>query len=525
MQTEYDVIVIGGGPAGTCCASHLARQGFRILLLEGKQFPREHIGESLLAMSMPFLEALGVKQKLEATSFLHKAGSLFLWGQTEKVIPLTMPPPGYAFQVTRARFDYLLLDHAREQGVEIKQSAWARRLLHDTSRRIRGIQVEEANGQTYCVSCSYVVDASGLAQFVPRQLRLPIHLDGPKRIAISAYFRAAQRPAAPHENDIVSEACQDGWLWFIPLDRDTTSIGFVSDEYIGSKRPGQQLQRQIETSKLVKQLVHPAGISREARILHYTNHILGSPLWGKGYVVVGDSAAFVDPLFSTGVHGALYSASLAAAGLAAVLRNKIDEADVSGWYDSKVRKHYGRVNETVKLLYGIHYGRSQFWRERDLSAISEEEAERIAALLGSAGMTFFREAVRHGQLRLPDTLQPKLAEFSPPLRLTSALTDQRVRLAPAIDLAQDWIYAKGQLIRGIRLSHRRNRTPEVELPLDSFNARLILALDGQRQLAAILPEILQGSMTTNARKEETKARLFIGTLMQAGILCQEAKRN
>jgi FAD-dependent halogenase len=520
VSRDYDVIVIGGGPAGSCSAAHLARQGLRVLIIEGKQFPREHIGESLLAMSMPFLKDLGVEPKIEAMGFLRKSGSLFIWGHSENEIELAMPYPGYAFQVSRAHFDQLLLEHAQEQKVQVMQNIWTKKLIIDITDRVCGVVIEEKNGRLQEISCHYVIDASGLAQFLPRQLKLPIHLDGPKRVAISAYFQGAQRPLTPHENDIISEACRDGWLWFIPLSKDITSVGFVSDEYVLSSHPGRVLEQQIATSKLTKQLLQSATLARKARVLHYTNHIVATSLWGDGYVLVGDSAAFIDPLFSTGVHGALYSASLAAASLAAVHKGDLSETDAKRWYDWKLRKHYSRVNETVKLLYGIHSGTGKFWRDRALSNLSEEEAEYRVQRLGAAGMRFFCEVVRKGSLELPDILTKKIPEFSSQLVSTSAARSQCVCLAPGVELTQDWIYFKGRLIRGIRLYHTRNRTFDVELPLNSFRASLLQALDGRHCLEEIVKMVPGGNNIISSKKEEAKAYLFIGTLIQIGLLCQ-----
>ena len=159
---SVDVLVVGGGPAGSCAAGALAKMGASVLLVEGMKFPREHIGESLLAMSMPYLRTLGVAQAVEAEDFVRKPGAVSAGGRRGSGCGWGCPHPGYAFQVPRARFDDLLLTHAQECGAQVSQEAWARSLVRGTmvASAARRSSWEKRHTTSQLASCSMPVDCS-----------------------------------------------------------------------------------------------------------------------------------------------------------------------------------------------------------------------------------------------------------------------------------------------------------------------------------------------------------------------------
>jgi halogenation protein CepH len=520
-DNHYDALVIGGGPAGCCTAANLARQGISVLVIEGKRFPREHIGESLLAVSMPVLTELGMLTKLHAAGFPRKQGAVFIWGSTDREILLDMPHPGYAFQVLRARFDQLLLEHARELGAQVWQEQWVRQPIWDSNGRMAGLVVHDQSGTPRRLTSRFVIDASGLFQFLPRRLELPIQLFGPKRVAITAYYRGARRHDAPYHDDIVSEASADGWIWFIPLGDDLTSVGFVGDEVDLDGSPAEMLQRQIAGSRLVRRLLASATVARRARVLKYTNHMVRGPLWGNGYLLVGDTAIFVDPLFSTGVHGSLHSASLAAAALTSVMEGTLPEAEAAAWYDQEFRAHYRRVRCLIRLLYGIHPGPSRFWRSRDLSNITEGDAEELTQGLGAEGMLLFGGALVDDLLTLPKPVAQRMPEFIWRVRPRRIRLDECISLGPEIQPSASWMRQRGRLVPAVALRHRRARTREVCYPIGGFPDRLLQALDGSRSLAAAI------QLARPTSRERERAPLLVGALVDGGLLasrrpCQAA---
>jgi halogenation protein CepH len=486
MEAQYDVVVIGGGPAGSCTASHLALQGRRVLLVEGKQFPREHIGESLLSMSMYLLRELGLEPALRDAGFPEKPGAVFVWGGTGKSLTLPMPYPGYAFQVLRSRFDQILLEHSERVGVTILREHWVRRLLRAPSGRCTGVTVVPQGGSPLDVGCDHVVDASGLFQFIARLLDLPIERDPAKRVAIGSYYERAARAEPPWHNAIVSEASTDGWLWFIPLSGGLTSVGFVGDEDSLLLPPGEVLDAQIRGTELTRHMLAPATLVRKARVLKYTNHIVAAPLWQDGFLLVGDAAMFVDPLFSTGVHAAIYSASIASAALSSVQTGAIPEHEAARWYDRRMRAHFRRVDGTVRLLYGVHPGTSPFWRRRDLGDIDDDAAEALVRDLGAVGMAFFVHAAKDGVLRLPPAIARRMPEFSVDFDHPTVPRDAVLELAPEVALEPGLMRHRGHLARAVIARHARRHTIDVEFPEGSGNAALLRAIDGRHSLGELL---------------------------------------
>lgn len=509
-RDDVDVVVIGGGPAGSCAASSLASAGLRVKLLERVKFPRPHIGESLLAMSMPYLRVLGVADQVSAAGFVRKVGAVFIWGGTGRNLDLGMPHPGYAFQVARDRFDDLLLDAARRNGAEVLTESRVRAPVFDATGRVCGVDVVQG-GRVQHVTARYVVDASGLFQFLPRLLGLPMSQEGRRRVALSGYFAGACRLPEPDGDDIITEATSNGWLWFIPLGDQITSVGLVTDEDCVIS-PERTFRDEMAASRLVRGLVQDATMTSGPRLLRYTNHLVDSPLWRDGYVLVGDAAMFVDPLFSTGVHGALLSASYAAAAMTAVLGGAVPDGEAAAWYDSRIRDHYHRVNETVKILYGVHPGPGKFWRCRDMSALSEAAAETTARRLGAVGARFFSFAQESGAITLPAPLHRRVAEFRTRPRVAALPAEEVPALADEIDRTHDWMWHRGSLTRAVTLAHRRRRTMTVQHPTTSVSGQVLAAVDGVRSAGSIL-----AGLRLDAAQHRT-ATLLLGTLVEAGVL-------
>jgi halogenation protein CepH len=469
---EVDIVVIGGGPAGAAYATITARAGLRVRVLEGSRFPRHHIGESLLAMSMPLLRSLGVVDDLDAAGFLPKTGAVFVWGAQHRRLDLGFPAPYRAYQVTRGEFDRLLLGHAKQSGANVWQDQWVKSVLRSGAGRVHGVVSDGDHGPT-THHAALVVDASGLFQFLHRRLGLCLQLNGPQRVAISGYYQGAGRLVGDQATNIISEACRDGWLWFIPLSPSLTSVGFVGDGLDLCDPPRQVLAEQIATTQLIASLLTDARATTRPRLLHYTNHIAAGPLWQDGYLLVGDCALFVDPLFSTGVHGALYGGTLAAAATVSVLQDQAPEAELAEWYDQRMRAHYARVQSMVQLLYGINGGQSRFWRSRDLQDMTDAEAEQVAQALGPISIPFFRTAHEHRTLDIPPALAPLLGEFWTNPVTNDAVTADRVALCDSVLARHTWTRRGDRLVRAVALTDPGNRRSTVEIPAASAEGRFI----------------------------------------------------
>lgn len=510
-HNKFDVVVIGGGPAGAATATHLARQGIRVCVVEGKQFPRHHIGESLLSMSMGYIRELDVEEDLIAHGALRKYGSLFRWGTRSEPLILGQTYPGYAYQVKRAEFDNMLLRRAEAEGATVRESHWARDIVCDGTR-LTGVRGTGPDGEFH-IGAKIVVDASGLPQLIPRRLGLRPGISGPRRVAISGYFTGAGRPKLHHENDIVTEFCTNGWMWFIPLDRNLASVGFVTDAGTADHQPERTLAREIARTGIVSGLLAAARPSGHARVLRYTNHIIDDNFWQRGCVLVGDTAAFIDPLFSTGVHGALHSAALASAGIASVLRGDIYEEEAASWYDRRMREHFVRVATLIQILYRLQPGESPFWARRYDPIIPKDEAETALLRLGSSGIAFLADTVRNGTLMVPSTLSDRFAEFSRAARICPLPPEAVVSLTPETVIGHDLTRSpNGLATRAVTLTHQRNRTKRGEWSADSAYARLVAAINGRSNIA----DLAERSGLRVAGR--TGASNFVGALVQSGHL-------
>ena len=217
---DADVIVLGGGPAGSSTATLLARKGWRVTLLERERFPRPHVGESLLSGSMPMLRELGVADSLEAAGFLKKYGATMVWGtqatpwswyfgEVDKENP-------HAYQVSRPEFDQILLRNARENGVDVRERHRATAIELEASEGAT-VVFNDDQGRHRKLLADFIVDATGQTGMIARKQKLRIDDPFFQNLGVSAYFEGGKRLDAPNENNILVESVTDGWIWLIPL--------------------------------------------------------------------------------------------------------------------------------------------------------------------------------------------------------------------------------------------------------------------------------------------------------------------
>ncbi|MGW4799686.1 NAD(P)/FAD-dependent oxidoreductase [Nonomuraea sp. NPDC004297] len=511
ITKEADVVVIGGGPAGSAFATMASRAGLTVDVLEGKEFPRHHIGESLLAMSMPLLETLGLVADLDEADFLPKTGAVFVWGERQQRVDLAMPRPHRAYQVRRAHFDLLLLDHAHTCGARVHTRQWVKSVETGENGRITAVVSDGEHGMIRH-RARLTVDASGLFQFLPKKLGLPVDVSGPRRVALSGYYTGAARLTDDQATNIITEAARDGWLWFIPLDETTTSVGFVGDEEDLNARPDAMLTEQIATSSLVRDLLVGAAPAERTHLLRYTNHIAAGPMWRDGRLLIGDTALFVDPLFSTGVHGALLGAVTAAAAVVSHLADGMEEQALADWYDATMRTHYQRVQTMVHLLYGINGRGSRFWASRDLSALSASAADTMAAQLGPISVPLFLTGHHAGTLDIPETLVPLLEEFATAPDPHVEVPQARIALASGVEVLETFTRRGDRVVPALAVRDRRNRRPAVTVPVQESAAAFI------RQLAA-------GPVVRGSWNRDPRLRRLVSVLHSSRLVVEDAGLN
>jgi flavin-dependent dehydrogenase len=358
---DFDALIIGGGPAGSTAGAYLALAGLRVLIVEKAKFPRFHIGESVMPKSNDILRETGVWEKVEAAGFQRKHGAEFHVGN-RSVLPKhvefakgLVPGLDYTYQVDRARFDQLLLDHARELGCEVREETKV------TALRALGRDGYEAvcePGQT--VRAGFVLDASGRdTHFAKPIQRAAADPALSKRVAIYAHFEGVRRSAGRAEGNIVIIRNDTGWIWMIPLDGGRCSIGVVTTaaRMRSDRLSPEALFRKIvaECPKVEQAMENSTVISPFHTTADYNYR--AKRFCKSRLLLIGDAACFLDPMFSTGVFLALLSAKLAAAE---VVQAHERRAGLSWLQQRRYARRLGSNLRTLEKLVKTFYDDAGF---------------------------------------------------------------------------------------------------------------------------------------------------------------------
>jgi len=435
-HSDYDVAIVGGGPAGSTVATLLARGGRRVVLFERERFPRYHIGESLLSATLPILAYVGVLDDVERHGFVKKPGGTFLWGSSAE--PWTFwfreDPGGYshAFHVLRSEFDALLLRHAGKQGAEIVEEAHVDDVVGEGPFRIH----VRAAGKPVTVDARYVVDASGQQALLGRRENLREFNPFFKNLAIWSYFADAARMEGTLRDNILSAAHGEGWCWYIPLHDGTISVGAVVDaarwkEQAGPDRVAETFRSLVDGCRPVARMLRGARQVAPVRVIRDYSYSSRAFFHGQA-ILAGDAACFIDPVFSTGVHLACLAGLLAADALedAFAGRQSIDAA--LSRYDETYRRAFERYRRFVTFFYNHHADPdSYFWQARKLvdsdGALELREAF-VRLIAGTGDITDTAEEIRQVDERWTKSLAAEQARAAPGMhlmRVASTLAEMR----------------------------------------------------------------------------------------------------
>lgn len=389
-MSDVDVIVIGGGPAGSTAAGFLAQTGVRVLLFEKERFPRYHIGESLLSATMPILDALGVMPAIERAGFIRKPGGTFVWGRNAEPWSFYFrEDPGgrsHAYHVLRSQFDEILLRHAADLGVDVREGHRVQEVVRGEQMRVTAI--DEA-GVAVEARAPYVIDASGQQALLGRRDQLREFNPFFKNLAVFGYYTGVERLSGAVEGNILSAAFGEGWFWFIPLHDGTTSVGAVVD----AKRlageaggdPSELYQRLVAACPPVAERVRHAELVSPIRVIRDYSYC-SQRFYGPGYLLAGDAACFIDPVFSTGVQLACLSGYLSSRAVGAILGGADERAEQER-YDARYRAAFERYLNFLYFFYDHHSDpESYFWTARKvLNPSTTMEARTAFVRLMSGG--------------------------------------------------------------------------------------------------------------------------------------------
>jgi halogenation protein CepH len=398
---DFDVIVVGGGPAGATVSTAVALRGHRVLLLEKETFPRYQIGESLLPSTVHGVcRILGVEDEMARAGFKPKRGGTFRWGRNRDpwqfsfaLSPRLADPTSFAYQVERSRFDAILLANARRVGVDVREGCRVTGVLagEGGQERVRGVRWTGPDGEVREAGARYVVDASGNGSRIhPHVGGKRIHSDFFRNIAVFGYFAGGARLPAPNDGNIFCAAFDEGWLWYIPLRDDLTSVGAVvareNAEAI-QRDPATAWRRMIDACPEVRGFLDgvPQATQRpydQVRVRKDWSY-WKSQLWRPGMALVGDAACFVDPVLSSGVHLATYGGLLAARSINGCLAGDQDETRLFAEFEARYRHEYGLFHEFLVSFYDLHQDeRSYFWKARKVTNVGTTELEAFVELVG-----------------------------------------------------------------------------------------------------------------------------------------------
>ncbi len=340
---QPDVLVLGGGPAGSTAAAFLARAGRRVLLVEKERFPRFHVGESLLPYNRPLFDALGVWPELQAAGFPRKTGAQFHLANGTKARRFVFRHGRFTrqpeiIQVERARFDELLLRHAARLGVEVREG-WAAGVVAVHPDRVE-VQATDPAGRAHRLVAAQVVDATGRANLTGNQAGLRVIHPRHRKLAVFGHFEGVFRDVGEAGGDTVIVRDADRWFWLIPISDTRTSVGLVLDRETFTAEGGEAagvFESSVRRSVVMQARLHGAhrpGPLQVTSDFSYFNRRLTGPRLAR----VGDAAGFMDPIFSAGVYLAMWSGQLAAGALNAALTADNDGRGPLAAYEKRMAR-------------------------------------------------------------------------------------------------------------------------------------------------------------------------------------------
>ena len=530
MPSDKPIIVIGGGPAGSCVSAFLARMGLEVILLERDIFPRPHVGESLLPSSIPILSSLGVMDEVRQAGFVVKPGATMIWGVEREPwswrFSETHASNPHSYQVWRPDFDAILLNNARRSGVQVREGWQATKVVFDDNGYAAAVRCrpsDGSSGESELAAC-FVVDASGQSGIISRQLNARVWDDFFRNLAVYGYYQGGKRLPPPDEGNIFIESQADGWLWHIPLRKGWSSVGVVVDADAGKRGirdlgARRFLESQIAAAPQLADMLEPASMVSGPEVVRDWSYRCQS-LCGNGYILVGDAGCFVDPLFSSGVHLALTYAALASVVVASALEDPTIAGPAGQMYERIYYREYGNFHELARLFYSSNRtADSYFWEARRLLDDDPSLTPRqsfIQLVAGQPARGYERVALSRGLPPIAFSDSVAAVEVERQRRRQQGLpSGDPLRLADGVRLQRQPVLADDRFIWGVGLV--TDAHPE-GIPCSTLVSSLISRLDGKCTASEAIAHLCQGMDHTTALQAEQAAAQALQLLYIDGAI-------
>lgn len=384
-NVPYDVIVIGGGPAGATTGALLAEKGRRVLVLEKEKFPRYHIGESLMPFCWYTLDRLGLVAEMDRIAYVKKYSVQFVTPDGRQSQPFYFfqhydHPSAITWQVERADFDVMLLDNARRQGAEVREQTTVRRVLKDESGRVIGVEAAGPGGEARQIFAPMTIDCSGREQIATAREGWRVKDPQLNKLAIWTYYRGAKRdPGIDEGNTTVAYVEGRGWFWYIPLKNDVVSVGIVAERdylFSESKDPAEIMRREIGRNAWIQEHLSVGAQFGEYWVTSEFSY-RSKYCAADGLLLAGDAFAFLDPVFSSGVFLALKSGEMAADAVDAALAAGDTSAERFAEYGEELCRG---IENMRKLVYAFYDPNFSFGRM--LKSFPEQRGRLTDSLIG-----------------------------------------------------------------------------------------------------------------------------------------------
>lgn len=372
-QETYDVVIIGGGPAGSTAASYLSIGGLDAIVLEKEKFPRDHVGESLLPFCYHLFEEIGMLEHMKA-HFVRKPGVRFVDSDGRRATSwcfdhVIHDPSHLSFQVTRSKFDQMLLENARRLGATVHEQTHVKSVDVETTEGLVEVQAQDSQGSPRTYRGRFLLDASGRNAFLATRMRWRKRFEGLDRTALWTHWDGANFIGGLQEGlslIVYLGGDKKGWIWIFPLSTDRVTVGVVlNNEYIRQEKSkfqdanvedwGMSLYLQeLGYSSFAARVLEDAEVTQPLTVEgDYSYYV--EKKYGDNFALIGDASTFIDPIFSSGIFLSMKGSKLVSEAVLRLLKNgeaSGAQALASAYED--IDGAYGLVHRMIRLFYNPH---------------------------------------------------------------------------------------------------------------------------------------------------------------------------